>query len=103
MKQEALERGRKMWADYLFYIDADNIITENELVKRLMRRNRTVIGPMLETGVAFSNFWMDQNPETGYYQRGDDYFPIRNYHSKYIYKVSQNKTKKKSSQKYLKL
>ena len=76
-----------MWADYLFMIDADNILTEENVLKRLIMRNKTVIGPMLETGVAFSNFWTAQNEETGYYERGDDYFDIRNYHSKYIFQV----------------
>ena len=78
-----------MWVDYLLYIDSDNIITENDFLKRLMIRNRTVIGPMLETGVAFSNFWMDQNQQTGYYERGDDYFSVRNYQTKSIYKVNK--------------
>ena len=81
-----------MWADYLFYVDADNILTEDDVLKRLMLRNKTIIGPMLETGVAFSNFWSAQNEETGYYERGDDYFSIRNYHTKSIYKVMSYST-----------
>ena len=89
LKQEALERARRMWADYIFYIDADNLLLEESLLQTLMIRNKTVIGPMLETSVAFSNFWTAQNEETGYYERGDDYYDIRDYHSKSVYQVRE--------------
>ena len=49
-----------MWVDYVFFIDADNIITHQELLSVLIKRNKLVVGPMLETGVAFSNFWSGQ-------------------------------------------
>lgn len=60
LKQEALDRARKMWVDYLFFIDADNIILHKELFTTLIKRNKLVVGPMLETGVAWSNYWSDQ-------------------------------------------
>ena len=49
-----------MWCDYVLFIDADNIILQNDLLLRLMNRNKLIVGPMLETGVAFSNFWTGQ-------------------------------------------
>ena len=76
-----------MWADYIFYIDADNILVSKDILQRLIIRNKTIIGPMLETGLAFSNFWSEQDEETGYYERGDDYFAVRNYETKTIHKV----------------
>ena len=63
LKQEALNKARKMWVDYVFFIDADNIITHQELLSVLIKRNKLVVGPMLETGVAFSNFWSGQVSE----------------------------------------
>ena len=60
LKQEALDRARKMWVDYLFFVDADNIILHKELFTTLIKRNKLVVGPMLETGVAWSNYWSDQ-------------------------------------------
>ena len=49
-----------MWVDYLFFIDADNIILHKELFTTLIKRNKLIVGPMLETGVAWSNYWSDQ-------------------------------------------
>ena len=39
---------------------------------------------MLETGVPFSNYWTNQNAETGYYERGDDYYDIRYYEQDFL-------------------
>ena len=88
-----------MWADYIFYIDADNILLEESMLHTLMHRNKTVIGPMLETSVAFSNFWMAQNEETGYYERGDDYYDIRDYHKKSVYQVKMISKLQESAEK----
>ena len=60
LKQEAMNKARKMWVDYVFFIDADNIITNADLLSTLIRRNKLIVGPMLETGVAFSNYWSAQ-------------------------------------------
>ena len=99
-----------MWVDYLFFIDADNIILHKELFTTLIKRNKLIVGPMLETGVAWSNYWSDQvkkkhlkfyqiyqrstfrilyiqNIETGYYERGDDYYDIRDYKNTSVHQV----------------
>merc|ERR1712223_1376809 len=76
-----------MWVDYVFLIDADNIITNADLLSTLVQRNKLIVGPMLETGVAFSNYWSAQNPETGYYERGDDYYEIREYRNVSVHQV----------------
>ena len=55
-----MNKARKMWVDYVFFIDADNIITNADLLSTLIRRNKLIVGPMLETGVAFSNYWSAQ-------------------------------------------
>ena len=90
-----------MWADYIFYIDADNILLEESMLHTLMHRNKTVIGPMLETSVAFSNFWMAQNEETGYYERGDDYYDIRDYHKKSVYQVKMLSKLQESAENFI--
>ena len=60
LKQEAIDKARRMWVDYVFFIDADNILLHSDVLNVLIRRNKTVVGPMLETGVAFSNYWSAQ-------------------------------------------
>ena len=100
LKQEAIDKARRMWVDYVFFIDADNILLNSDVLNVLIRRNKTVVGPMLETGVAFSNYWSAQvktsrlqpktclqNMETGYYERGDDYYEIREYRNISVHKV----------------
>lgn len=78
LRQRALKHARRMWADYLFMVDADVIIVNPNTLQDLMRnREATVVGPLLNctTSDTFSNFWGDILP-TGYYKRSDDYFDI---------------------------
>ena len=49
-----------MWCDYLFFVDADNILLYGDLLLKLIKRNKLVVAPMLETGSAFSNYWSGQ-------------------------------------------
>ena len=60
LRQQALDKARKMWVDYVLMIDADNIILHTNLLTTLIQRNKVIVGPMLETGVAFSNYWSGQ-------------------------------------------
>jgi len=76
-----------MWCDYLFFIDSDNIILYGDILLKLIRRNKLVVSPMLETGSAFSNYWSAQNHDTGYYERGDDYYDIKEYSNVSVHEV----------------
>ncbi|XP_060697509.1 procollagen galactosyltransferase 1 isoform X2 [Hemiscyllium ocellatum] len=76
LKQAALKSARKQWADYILYIDTDNILTNDQTLKNLMAENKTVIAPLLASQTAYSNFWCGITPQ-GYYRRTTEYFPTR--------------------------
>ncbi|XP_078282096.1 procollagen galactosyltransferase 1 isoform X2 [Rhinoraja longicauda] len=76
LKQAALKSARKQWADYILYVDTDNILTNNQTLNLLMAENKTLIAPLLMSQTAYSNFWCGITPQ-GYYRRTAEYFPTR--------------------------
>lgn len=76
LKEEALEEARRIWADYVWFLDADAFITNSLTLEFLVGENDFVVAaPLLRSVGLYSNFWagMDQDY---YYQRTDAYLPI---------------------------
>uniref|UniRef100_A0A8C4F8U1 procollagen galactosyltransferase n=1 Tax=Dicentrarchus labrax TaxID=13489 RepID=A0A8C4F8U1_DICLA len=67
LRQVALESAREMWADYFMVV---------YILFLLMKENKTIIAPMLESRAAYSNFWCGMTSQ-GYYKRTPAYIPIR--------------------------
>ncbi|XP_073509932.1 procollagen galactosyltransferase 1 [Phyllobates terribilis] len=76
LRQAALTSAREMWADYILFIDSDNLLTNPNTLSLLIAENKTVIAPMLESRAAYSNFWCGMTTQ-GYYRRTPAYMPIR--------------------------
>uniref|UniRef100_A0A3Q2PLH6 Collagen beta(1-O)galactosyltransferase 1 n=1 Tax=Fundulus heteroclitus TaxID=8078 RepID=A0A3Q2PLH6_FUNHE len=76
LRQGALESAREMWADYLMFVDCDNLLTDQDVLWKLMKENKTIIAPMLESRGAYSNFWCGMTSQ-GYYRRTPAYLPMR--------------------------
>ncbi|XP_076842065.1 procollagen galactosyltransferase 1 isoform X1 [Brachyhypopomus gauderio] len=76
LRQAALETARDMWADYFLMLDCDNLLTNHDVLWKLMRENKTVVAPMLDSRAAYSNFWCGMTSQ-GYYRRTPAYMPIR--------------------------
>lgn len=76
LRQAALESAREMWADYLLMLDCDNLLTNPDVLWKLIRENKTIVAPMLESRAAYSNFWCGMTTQ-GYYKRTPAYIPIR--------------------------
>ncbi|XP_053907778.1 procollagen galactosyltransferase 1 [Cuculus canorus] len=76
LRQAALEAARASWADYLLFLDADNVLTNPDTLALLMAENKTVVAPMLDSRAAYSNFWCGMTAQ-GYYRRTPAYLPIR--------------------------
>uniref|UniRef100_A0A3B3HCZ5 procollagen galactosyltransferase n=1 Tax=Oryzias latipes TaxID=8090 RepID=A0A3B3HCZ5_ORYLA len=76
LRQAALESAREMWADYFMLVDCDNLLTNPNVLWKLIQENKTIIAPMLESRAAYSNFWCGMTSE-GYYRRTPAYIPIR--------------------------
>ncbi|NXE30705.1 GT251 galactosyltransferase, partial [Ardeotis kori] len=76
LRQAALEAARASWADYLLFLDADNVLTNPDTLGLLMAENKTVVAPMLDSRAAYSNFWCGMTAQ-GYYRRTPAYLPLR--------------------------
>uniref|UniRef100_A0A672ZY49 procollagen galactosyltransferase n=1 Tax=Sphaeramia orbicularis TaxID=375764 RepID=A0A672ZY49_9TELE len=76
LRQVALESAREMWADYFMLVDCDNLLTNTDVLWKLMKENKTIIAPMLESRAAYSNFWCGMTSQ-GYYKRTPAYLPMR--------------------------
>ncbi|XP_073397174.1 LOW QUALITY PROTEIN: inactive glycosyltransferase 25 family member 3 [Dendrobates tinctorius] len=77
LRQEALDYAREIQADYILFIDADNVLTNVQTVQLLMALNKTLVAPMLDAQTGFSNFWCGITPQ-GFYRRTPDYYPTKN-------------------------
>ncbi|XP_033732543.1 procollagen galactosyltransferase 1-like isoform X2 [Pecten maximus] len=77
LRQAALDNARKIWADYVFMLDADVVLENSQTLTLLMNEERTIVAPMLNASVGetYSNFWGGMT-DAGYYLRSDDYFDI---------------------------
>ncbi|OWF49716.1 procollagen galactosyltransferase 1-like isoform X2 [Mizuhopecten yessoensis] len=77
LRQAALDNARKIWADYLFMIDADVVLENPQTLTLLMNEERAIVAPMLNASVGdtYSNFWGGMT-DGGYYSRSDDYFDM---------------------------
>ncbi|CAG6013150.1 unnamed protein product [Menidia menidia] len=76
LRQAALRAARERWADYILFVDSDNLLTNPRVLDLLMAENLTLVAPMLESRSLYSNFWCGITPQ-GYYKRTPDYQPIR--------------------------
>ncbi|RVE42164.1 hypothetical protein evm_013183 [Chilo suppressalis] len=77
LREEALGFVRRLWADYIFMLDADVFLTNNKTLKKLVGKDLPVVAPMLISDGLYSNYWCGMT-ENYYYKRTDDYMPIRN-------------------------
>ncbi|XP_053684624.1 glycosyltransferase 25 family member [Sabethes cyaneus] len=78
LKQEALEKARFMWADYILFLDADAFLTDPKSLNKLVSLNLPVVAPMLLSDGLYSNFWCGMTADY-YYQRTDEYKEILNF------------------------
>ncbi|KAK3768426.1 hypothetical protein RRG08_053418 [Elysia crispata] len=76
-REKALDYARKIWADYIFMVDADVVIENNKTLQILMAQQRLVIGPLLNASTEgyYSNFWGAMS-EKGFYKRSEHYTNI---------------------------
>ncbi|XP_038836404.1 procollagen galactosyltransferase 1-like [Salvelinus namaycush] len=76
LRQAALDSARDMWADYFMVVDCDNLLTNPNVLWKLIKENKTIVAPMLESRAAYSNFWCGMTSQ-GYYKRTPAYIPMR--------------------------
>ena len=73
MKENALKKAREVWADWIWFLDADAFITNDDTIKEMVAKtDMTVIAPMLTSVGLYANFWAGMT-ENFYYKRTDEY------------------------------
>uniref|UniRef100_A0A8C7WD78 procollagen galactosyltransferase n=1 Tax=Oncorhynchus mykiss TaxID=8022 RepID=A0A8C7WD78_ONCMY len=80
LRQAALDSARDMWADYFMVADCDNLLTNPNVLWKLIKEKKTIVAPMLESRAAYSNFWCGMTSQAcgrGYYKRTPAYIPMR--------------------------
>ncbi|KAL8178127.1 UNVERIFIED_CONTAM: Procollagen galactosyltransferase 2 [Gekko kuhli] len=63
LRQAALRTAREKWSDYIMFVDADNFLTNPEVLNLLIAENKTIVAPMLESRTLYSNFWCGMTPQ----------------------------------------
>lgn len=81
LKEEAFGYARDIWADYVFFLDADVMLTSKDTLTKLTQLRLPIVAPMLLSESLYSNFWCGMSEEY-YYQRTDEYKEI--YHLKKV-------------------
>jgi collagen beta-1,O-galactosyltransferase len=77
LKEEAFDAAKESRRDFIFFVDADNLLVNKNVLRDLIDAEKTIVAPMLDSPTAYSNFWGDVT-EHFFYKRSDNYFDIRN-------------------------
>ncbi|XP_011498095.1 PREDICTED: glycosyltransferase 25 family member isoform X2 [Ceratosolen solmsi marchali] len=75
LREEVLNYARKIWADFIFMLDADIFLTNPNTLNLLISKNVTVVAPILKSDGMYSNFWAGMS-ENYYYKRTEEYESI---------------------------
>ncbi len=73
LKEEALKKSADF--DYVWFLDADAFISNQETLRYLIAKGHAVSAPLLTTVGPYSNFWAGMS-QSFYYERTPDYLPI---------------------------
>lgn len=60
-----LRRG--VFRVHLQVVDCDNLLTNQDVLWKLMSENKTIVAPMLESRAAYSNFWCGMTSQVMYF------------------------------------
>ncbi|XP_053953383.1 glycosyltransferase 25 family member [Anastrepha ludens] len=86
LKEAALIYAKKIWADYIFFLDADVLLTHPDSLIHLTSLRLPIVAPMLLSEGLYSNFWCGMTPDY-YYQRTDEYQEIYNVNKEGVFPV----------------
>ncbi|XP_065359671.1 glycosyltransferase 25 family member [Calliphora vicina] len=86
LKEQAMRDAKQIWADYIFYLDADVLLTEAHTLTHLVELRLPIVAPMLLSEGLYSNFWCGMSSDY-YYLRTDLYQDIYNVNREGIFQV----------------
>uniref|UniRef100_A0A6B2EBA8 Putative glycosyltransferase 25 family member n=1 Tax=Phlebotomus kandelakii TaxID=1109342 RepID=A0A6B2EBA8_9DIPT len=85
-KEEALRVAREIWADYVFFLDADVFLTNPTTLRSLVAVGAPIVAPMLISDGLYSNYWCGMS-EDFYYERTEEYKMILNREKEGVFPV----------------
>ena len=103
LKERALTEARKTWADWVWFLDADAFLTNNQTIRQMVSKTGlTVVAPMLSSVGLYANYWAGMT-ETFYYKRTDEYklildrkktgcFPVPMVHSAFFVNLNRKES-----------
>lgn len=86
LKEQALQKAKEIWADNLFFLDADALLTHPDTLTHLVSLRLPIVAPMLMSGGLYSNFWCGMTSDY-YYHRTDEYKEIYQYEKTGFFQV----------------
>ncbi|KAI4488630.1 hypothetical protein M0802_011446 [Mischocyttarus mexicanus] len=72
LRQEALDYARKIWADFIWMIDADTFLMDPNTLTNLISKEQVVVAPLLKSDGLYSNYWAGMT-DNYYYLRTEKY------------------------------
>ncbi|KAI4482603.1 hypothetical protein M0804_008456 [Polistes exclamans] len=72
LRQEALDYARKIWADFIWMLDADTFLMDPNTLTNLILKEQVVVAPLLKSDGLYSNFWAGMTDDY-YYLRTEKY------------------------------
>ncbi|XP_030371927.1 glycosyltransferase 25 family member [Scaptodrosophila lebanonensis] len=75
LKEQAMAYAQSIWADFIFFLDVDVLLTAPQALKSLTSLRLPIVAPMLLSEGLYSNFWCGMTSDY-YYQRTDEYKEI---------------------------
>ncbi|KAB7498371.1 Glycosyltransferase 25 family member [Armadillidium nasatum] len=74
-KEEALEEAILINANFIWFVDIDTFYTNPNVLRHIIRQNKTVIAPLLTSTRLYSTFWGEMDSDY-FYKRSEDYIDI---------------------------
>ncbi|KAK4326790.1 hypothetical protein Pmani_002716 [Petrolisthes manimaculis] len=75
LKEQAMDKARHIWADYIWFLDMDVFLVKADVVQLMLNEEKAIVGPMLNSLATYSNYWGEMT-EDYWYSRSEDYLPI---------------------------
>ena len=75
MKEQALLKARRLGVDFVWFLDADVLLYDRAILRKLIGMEKPLVAPMLDSPDRFSNFWAGMDDQF-YYRRTDRYNDI---------------------------
>lgn len=86
LKEGSLEAARNLGLDFIFFVDTDNLLTNENVLLELVESGKTITSPMLDCVDGYSNYWAART-EKFFFKSADFYWDIKKRREKGLFAV----------------